>query len=248
MMKALVLSDIHSNIYALDAIWKHEKNADRVLIAGDLVDYGPFPKEVIHWARTHDALCVRGNHDTHLINTYRSDAFDHLPPGDFKWVHDNCLKLDESDIAYLEALPEALGTEIDGYAYRMQHLYSGYDEIRSLKAFDALWNMPATPGVAGGAPRRMIFGHTHRRCTHYLADDVLWLNPGSASYRRPDDDSKLAHYAVITDGQVSLRAVTYDRAPLLQVVKQYDAKNRMNQLELEDAYFFFGDTAQPGHR
>ena len=46
-MKILALSDIHSNIYALDAIWDKEKDADLIVAAGDLVDYGPFPKKDI---------------------------------------------------------------------------------------------------------------------------------------------------------------------------------------------------------
>lgn len=48
-MKALILSDIHSNIYALEAIWNKERDSDLILCAGDLVDYGPFPQEVLAW-------------------------------------------------------------------------------------------------------------------------------------------------------------------------------------------------------
>jgi predicted phosphodiesterase len=44
-LKALIISDIHSNIYAVQAIWEKEKDCDRIYCAGDIVDYGPFPKE-----------------------------------------------------------------------------------------------------------------------------------------------------------------------------------------------------------
>ena len=43
-MKALIISDIHSNIYGLEAVYKKEKDSDIIYCAGDLVDYGPFPK------------------------------------------------------------------------------------------------------------------------------------------------------------------------------------------------------------
>ena len=50
-MKALILSDLHSNIHALEAIWARERDSDAIYCAGDLVDYGPFPNEVLDWVR-----------------------------------------------------------------------------------------------------------------------------------------------------------------------------------------------------
>lgn len=247
-MKVLVLSDIHSNICALKAIWEREGYADKILIAGDLVDYGPFPSDVIHWARERGALAVSGNHDKKLIGVYRCGGYRNVPPDAFCWVHDNCLQLNNDDVKYLESLPEVLDLEIDGFAYRMRHLYRGYEEVSSLREFEALWNNPPRAAISGAKGRRMIFGHTHRRCVHYLADDLLWMNPGSVSYRRPDDNSKSAHYAVITDGEISLGAVEYDRSPLLAIVRKYKGESGMSPDELQDALFFFGDAAEPGHR
>ena len=66
-MKALVVSDIHSNIYALQAIWEQEHDSDVIYCAGDLVDYGPFPSEVIQWVREHEVICVGGNHDAWVV-------------------------------------------------------------------------------------------------------------------------------------------------------------------------------------
>lgn len=62
-MKALVLLDIHSNMRALEAIWAKERDCDRVYGVGDLVDYGPQPREVVAWMRAHEIPCVQGNHD-----------------------------------------------------------------------------------------------------------------------------------------------------------------------------------------
>ena len=62
-MKALIISDIHSNIFALEAIWQREHDCDVVFCAGDLVDYGPSPGEVIAWVQAHGVACVQGNHD-----------------------------------------------------------------------------------------------------------------------------------------------------------------------------------------
>jgi len=64
-MRYLILSDIHSNIEALEACTQRAKDAgyDRVLCCGDLVGYGPNPIEVIDGIRNLDAVTIRGNHD-----------------------------------------------------------------------------------------------------------------------------------------------------------------------------------------
>jgi len=240
-MKILVLSDIHSNIYALEAIWKREKREDVLLCAGDLVDYGTTPKEIIAWMREHDVLSVRGNHDQHLVNIYRQDVCRHTQPNEWKWVHDNCLKLDETDVKYLAALPEVLDMNFDGIRYTMRHMYRDYEQIETLTALDDYLREIDVPASPPGEEHRLIFGHTHRRCVHYLADNRLWINPGSASYRRPGDPDKSAHYAVIQDGRIHLRSVPYDRQPLLRETEAYARRRAMMVTELQDAFFYFGN-------
>src|SRR5262245_13511792 len=64
-MRYFVLSDIHSNIEALDACITQAQVAryDRVLCCGDIVGYGPNPIEVIDRIVQLEATCIRGNHD-----------------------------------------------------------------------------------------------------------------------------------------------------------------------------------------
>ena len=100
-MKILVLSDIHSNIFALEAIWKRERDSDLILCAGDLVDYGPHPKEVVDWVRAHSVICVQGNHDQFLISSYRSGrTLERVPAEERAWVHHNGALMDEKDILF----------------------------------------------------------------------------------------------------------------------------------------------------
>lgn len=89
-MKTLLLSHIHSNIYALEAIWQAERDSDLIYCAGDLVDYGPYPKEVLDWIRAHAVPCVQGNHDAWVVKNYRDGGtFDIMPAADRAWVHHN---------------------------------------------------------------------------------------------------------------------------------------------------------------
>ena len=87
----------------------------------------------------------------------------------------------------------------------------------------------------------MIFGHTHRQCIHTLGEGMEWINPGSISYRRPDDPDKTAHYAVILDGKIQLKSIAYDRTLQLAEAKRFLKNDRMMRTELQDFMFFFGD-------
>jgi Icc-related predicted phosphoesterase len=63
-MKYLILSDIHANWDALQAVLAvTEGTYDLILCCGDLVGYGPEPNRVVSWARKHVHAVVRGNHD-----------------------------------------------------------------------------------------------------------------------------------------------------------------------------------------
>src|SRR5258707_214751 len=62
-MRILLVSDIHANWPALEAI---DEPHDLCLCIGDLVDYGCEPGPVVEWVRRRSAVCVRGNHD-HMV-------------------------------------------------------------------------------------------------------------------------------------------------------------------------------------
>lgn len=242
-MKILVISDIHSNPWAVKAILEKESQYDRLFCAGDLVDYGTAPREVVTWLqKCPDKLLVQGNHDEHTVRIWREGNFDRMAPGEFKWVHHNCQRLDGDLIKYLDDLPLHLTFEADGQAYLIQHQYDeGYGTVESRAQFEAYWRAH-TPTKLWNKPRRcLIFGHSHRQCIHELGDGMRWLNPGSVSYRRPDDPDKTAHYAIIENGEIRLRHVPYDHSPLLREARRYAAGSAMMTTELQDFFFFFGD-------
>ena len=240
-MKLLILSDIHSNHLSLEAIWKKESDADAIYCAGDLVDYGPFPHEVITWMREHKVRAVFGNHDRELLRVFRERGrdFADVPPSEYLWRYENCRRMTDEDMEYLAALPETLDFSADGYRYRMAHQC---DETwvppRSTAAFDSFAeNVSGCPDH----PVRLIFGHTHRQGVYTMAGDRVWINPGSVYYRQPDDYDKSAHYAVIEDGEISLRCVAYDREPLRAAIRPFVENNAMKSWELKSALFACAD-------
>ena len=62
-MRALVISDIHSNLQAFQAVLAAAPQHDVVWNLGDIVGYGASPNEVVGLARTLGGVVVRGNHD-----------------------------------------------------------------------------------------------------------------------------------------------------------------------------------------
>src|SRR6266498_3268202 len=70
-MRIAVLSDIHSNYYALERVLDHARQSgvDRYWLLGDLVGYGPHPVECMQWFKDnyHRIDWVMGNHDAMLL-------------------------------------------------------------------------------------------------------------------------------------------------------------------------------------
>lgn len=219
-MKTVILSDIHSNIHALEAIVNHEKGCDQIYCAGDLVDYGPNPQEVIQWVQANQIPCVQGNHDHWVCKNYRNGNFlESVPADERAWVHHNAALLTEPEIAFLEQLPKAMTFDCDGVTYGLTHLYRDYDEIVSLYEFEQFCEATFATSID-----RLIIGHTHWQAIRYLSDSLLWLNPGSVSYRRAGDPDRTAHYVVITDGRMSLKRLDYDVTAVYHTMRQVPLK------------------------
>jgi diadenosine tetraphosphatase ApaH/serine/threonine PP2A family protein phosphatase len=69
-MLVAVLSDIHGNIEALDAVWRDmaDLHVERVVCLGDVVGYGPNPEEAVISVRERGVLCCMGNHELGIVN------------------------------------------------------------------------------------------------------------------------------------------------------------------------------------
>src|SRR2546425_13012316 len=68
-MRLAVLSDVHSNLHALQAVLADVDRIgpDGIWVAGDLVGYNPWPNEVLEILRERHVRAIRGNHDRAAI-------------------------------------------------------------------------------------------------------------------------------------------------------------------------------------
>jgi len=203
-MRYLILTDIHANIDALDAL---DENYDRLLVVGDIVDYGAAPEEAISWVKGRSAAAVRGNHD-HAMATgadCRSSAATYALSVATREHFRG--RLSKEAHAFLRNLPDELMLDTAGsrihlvHATPRDHLY----EYLNGEAEEAVWR----PAVGDLVDQNdwLFVGHTHRPFIRKIGRLTI-VNPGSLGM--PVDGDPRACYALWQDGEVLLKRKNYD--------------------------------------
>lgn len=100
--KLALLSDIHSNLEALDAVLEALPAVDRIVVLGDLVGYGPDPNAVIARLRSVRARAVRGNHDQAMLTPQVLSWFNPEAAAAARWT---ASVLSSASRRYLSDLP-----------------------------------------------------------------------------------------------------------------------------------------------
>ncbi len=202
-MKLLVISDIHANWPALQAI---REEADAVVCLGDIVSYGPFPRECVAWVRERATHVVRGNHDTALA--YRVDP----RAAGFKrelahatLAHHRRL-LSAGEVGWLRRLPREIRFRLDEYSFHAVHAAPS-DHLYNYRITPDLPDEDLKKEMDGVRADIVLLGHTHLPMSRGAWTKIV-LNPGSVG--QPLDGNPQASYAVIKNGVAEIRRVAYD--------------------------------------
>jgi predicted phosphodiesterase len=102
-MRIAVVSDIHSNIVALDAVLSSIGSVDGLWHLGDVVGYGPEPDAVIDRLREHKAVGVRGNHDAAAAGGAEIDWFNPDARAAMEWTRK---RIGPGSLSWLKELPQ----------------------------------------------------------------------------------------------------------------------------------------------
>jgi predicted phosphodiesterase len=169
-MRVAVLSDIHANLVALDAVLAEVPSVDEVWQLGDIVGYGPDPDGVIGRLREIGALGVRGNHDAAALGGREIEYFNVDARTAMLWTREH---ISEESKAWLAALPE--------------HLERGDLTLVHGSPRDPIWEyVTSTPvaraGIAAMTTPHGLHGHTHLPIA-YIEEDgrIETMSPGSGS-------------------------------------------------------------------
>ena len=107
-MRTLIVSDIHSNIVALDAVFEaaeEDEPIDGVVSLGDIVGYGPAPMECLDRLRERGFVSIKGNHDAAAAGDVSTETFNPVAAEACRWT---TAQLSADALAFLSGLPERL--------------------------------------------------------------------------------------------------------------------------------------------
>jgi diadenosine tetraphosphatase ApaH/serine/threonine PP2A family protein phosphatase len=103
-MRILVLSDIHGNLPALQAVLLDASPVDQIWCLGDVVGYGPYPNECIQTlSKLPNLICLLGNHDAAVVGIIPLHTFNQDARSSVQWTSAALTNLNRS---WLESLPE----------------------------------------------------------------------------------------------------------------------------------------------
>lgn len=198
-MKFAVVSDIHSNLHALQAAREVIKDNDveMVICAGDIIGYGAFPNECCEIVKKLARHCIFGNHevsalmrDTIWMNPHAAKAS--------KWTSD-VLNQDSRD--YLLSLEQCALFESAGARVAMCHGSIG-SVVEYVYEGDTRGSMLSSVGAD-----ILILGHTHIPYMKRLGSGLI-LNPGSVG--QPRDGNPRGSLAVLDPEARTCSIIRFD--------------------------------------
>jgi predicted phosphodiesterase len=222
-VRVLLLSDIHSNLEALEACLAAAPAHDLVVNLGDLVGYGANPNEVVERSRGLGSIFVRGNHDKAASGLMDLRDFNPIAGLAALWTRD---QLTPNNLEWLSALPQGPVQLEEVPGVQLVHGSPVDEDEYVVTARDAI-----EPLLVSSAPMT-FFGHTHLQggistnhndvfrpvyrtvgqsetCEYPIKESLRYLvNPGSVGQPR-DGDWRAAFALFDTDARI----VTFCRVP-----------------------------------
>ncbi len=233
-MKTLLISDVHANLTALEAVLTDAGSFDATWCLGDLVGYGPDPNECVERvAALPNLQCVMGNHDAAALRLIEIDAFNPEARAALVWTQK---RLSETNAAFLNERPEMITVDQITLAHGSprqpvwEYLLDTRTATANFEYFDTLY---------------CFVGHTHLPVIYYLPDDQriahlivpenttqvtlaprAIINPGSVG--QPRDRDPRAAYALLDmdDYTWKWHRVAYDIASVQERMRQAELPER----------------------
>jgi predicted phosphodiesterase len=222
-MKYALISDIHANLPALNAVLAHidaRSDVDAIYHLGDLTGYAPWPNEVVNLLRERAIAGISGNYDSTVATNYKhcgcradtphEEELSHLS---YEWTRAN---VTAETRKYLAGLPfrldiRPLGGHVSGPTITLVH---GNQSLNTVYVTEDrpdsfLERMATSLGSRDGDV--ICFGHTHKPWQREV-DGIRFVNTGSVG--RPKDADWRACYVLLTVDTSGSRAeferVEYD--------------------------------------
>ena len=209
-MRVAILSDIHSNLAALEAVVRKLPRYDELICLGDLVGYGPQPNEVIdRLQQLQPTIVLMGNHDCAVV-TGDVEGFSSHAAAAVEWTR---RVVSGASVRYLAALKPSARVEREGVTLALFH-GSPRDPL-SEYVFPGFPERVGRGLVEMAGAKVVLLGHTHMPMLYRFNGDLL-ANPGSVG--QPRDGDYRASFALLTlshgEASFEVRRVEYDVSPV----------------------------------
>ena len=226
-MKIAVISDIHGNMEAVDAVMKdiQEQNCEKIFMLGDYVMAGPEPEKTIKYiiekSKSSDVVMIQGNTDL-MIADYTFDTYDELKekaPIMAEALKNDVQQLDNIEKAFLKSLPLQREINLEGVNFLLVHgsPRKNNEDIlpnTSMKEIEAMMENVDADIV--------LCGHTHIPCGFQTFKKKTVVNAGSVG--RPFTPEPKSCYLIIdvANGKYELqhRFVNYDNKSAYEKLKR----------------------------
>jgi len=223
-MRLGVISDVHGNRVALEAVLDDMPAVEGLVCAGDVVGYNPWPVDCVAAVRERSIPTVMGNHDRAVadetpfrFNSMAAAGVDHARE-----------QLDDDALSWLAGLPPER-TVADGRV----KLVHGHPDDPDRYTYPEEFSARMLEGED-----LLVTGHTHVQ-GHRVFDDGVVMNPGSVG--QPRDSDPKAGYAVVELGDgtggdavtVEERRVAYDIDAVIAAVEEAGLPTRIGTRLLE---------------
>jgi len=218
-MRVAVISDIHANLHALEAVVEaiQQESPDEIWCLGDLVGYGPQPNQCCAWVAAGTQICLAGNHDLGVLGRLDLDDFSPDAAAAAEWTRE---KLAAEARAYLEALSSS--AERQGVSlYHASPRDPVWEYVLTWEAArDAIQDSGADLTLVGHSHvplaivdgRGTIGGHAAAGTGLDLLGGRWLLNPGSVGQPRDGDPNAAWLLLDLETKHAWFRRVPYDVA------------------------------------
>jgi len=216
-MRFALISDVHSNLEALEAVLKDikKRRRDAILFLGDAVGYGPNPNECLEMLRGNCKVLLAGNHDWAAIGRADIDYFNEYAKAAVLWTRE---VLSEKNRKFIETLPlqkklkkenvllvHSSPKEPDAWHY----LLTLWDAEVNFHYFDekiCVVGHSHMPFVIERLPSGEMITYSHK--ANFGENERYIINSGSVG--QPRDRDPRACYALVDDDKVEFVRVEYN--------------------------------------
>lgn len=242
-MKLAIISDIHSNLHALNAVLEEidARGVDHIFALGDLVGYNAFPREVLEQITARNIPSIMGNHDIVCCGRENPIWFNDVAKEAALWTR---RRLSETERQYLGELPNEERVQETVYAVHGSPMSRDDYLMDLMDALNCFQHLPDSK------IQICFYGHTHIPAIfsshgpsydsigmgrHILsARNRYFINPGAVG--QPRDGDPRASFAIFDAEEMSVEMIRVE----------YDLESAMRAVIETGLSHFLADRLQVG--